>query len=60
MCVPMFMCTCVLLCMFMLRCMLAMAHVLKSEDNFGELLLSYYHVGSRNRTPAVRLGGKCP
>lgn len=39
-------------------CVIAMACVWRSEDNFWELVLSFYHVGSWNHTEVVRLGGK--
>lgn len=37
---------------------MSIIHVWNSEDNFHELVLSFYHMSSRNRTCAARLGGK--
>lgn len=35
-----------------------MVCIWRPEDNFRELLLSFYHVGPRNQTQAIRLQGK--
>jgi hypothetical protein len=41
--------------------MLAMAYVWRSENNFVELVFSFYlYMGSRDQTQALRLSGKTP
>lgn len=37
----------------------ATEHVQRSENELRELVLSLYHVGTRNQTEAVRHGSKC-
>ena len=38
--------------------MCATAHVWRPEDSSKDLVLSFYHVGPRDRTQVVGLGGK--
>lgn len=35
------------------------AHILRSEDNLWQSILSLHHVGPGNRTQIIRVGGKC-
>lgn len=53
------MCMCVSVCLcYICGDWSAYTHMWRSEDMFRELRLSFYHVGPRDLTPGIKLGGR--
>jgi hypothetical protein len=49
------MCVCVCVCLS-----ICLAHMWRSEECFLELVVSFYHMCSRDRSQVIRLGGQMP